>query len=140
MTTSDLMSLWATCILPGCRQPVAGELDVCDTCRVAFGDFLQETDRCTLTVRDIEERDAAVRAVHFARYALRTTAELHDTDTTARTRSVQVVSATVPTRALPHLDEDITERRGQRCWMCEQTRTCVRELSGWECRSCRQIR
>ncbi|MEE2061839.1 hypothetical protein [Rhodococcus artemisiae] len=140
MTTSDLMSLWATCILPGCRQPVAGELEVCDTCRAAFGDFLQETDRHTLTVHDIEERDAHVRA-DFSRYALHTTTTaLHDTDTTTRTGGVQAGSATDPTRALLRPDEENTERRGQRCWMCEQTRTCVRESNGWECRSCRRIR
>ncbi|MGV9718915.1 hypothetical protein [Rhodococcus pyridinivorans] len=68
----DAPSLWATCILPGCKQPIADELDVCTTCRTAFGDYLHETDRPpSYTVADLEERDAGIRNAYRSLYGQR---------------------------------------------------------------------
>lgn len=30
-------------------------------------------------------------------------------------------------------------KANQRCWMCEQRRTCTRQPAGWECDLCLQI-
>ena len=57
-------SLWACCILPGCKQPVAEELTPCDTCRDIFGPMLQEADRPPrYTVADLADRDAEIKAL-----------------------------------------------------------------------------
>lgn len=31
-------------------------------------------------------------------------------------------------------------KANQRCWMCEQRRTCTKQTHGWECDTCREIR
>jgi len=31
------------------------------------------------------------------------------------------------------------EKRGQRCWLCEQRRSCVLVAGNWECRACRAV-
>lgn len=41
------------------------------------------------------------------------------------------------TRHLQERGEE--ERPNQRCWLCEERRTCIRRPGGWECRDCRQI-
>lgn len=130
----DTLSLWATCIVPGCRQPVADELDVCGTCRTVFGDYLRETDRPrSYTIADIEARDAGVRAAYLAQFALRSVPAEIDTASAEYRRAV--VEARTVAQAAGEAEEP-----GQTCWMCEQRRSCIRRERGWECRECRQIR
>lgn len=130
----DTLSLWATCIVPGCRQPVADALDVCSTCRTVFGDYLRETDRPpSYTIADIEDRDADVTAAYLAQFALRTAPAEIDTASAEYRRAV-VEARTVGQAAGKE------EKPGQRCWLCEERRTCIRRERGWECRACRQIR
>ncbi|MBS9371081.1 hypothetical protein [Rhodococcus sp. B50] len=38
-------SLFAECIIPGCKQPVTDQLTPCQTCRAIFGPMLHEADR-----------------------------------------------------------------------------------------------
>ncbi|MCK8673924.1 hypothetical protein M1M07_22795 [Rhodococcus sp. HM1] len=58
-------SLFAECIIPGCKQPVADELTPCDTCRTIFGPMLQEHDRPpSYTAADLAERDADTAAAY----------------------------------------------------------------------------
>ncbi|WP_068166598.1 hypothetical protein [Rhodococcus phenolicus] len=103
-------SLFAECILPGCTQPVAEELTPCQTCRTIFGPMLQKTDsREPLTHADITARDNDTRAAYRAQLRI-------------------IAETPQPAR-----------RRNQRCWMCEQRRTCTQTPQGWECRDCIEI-
>lgn len=129
----DAPSLWATCILPGCRQPIADELDVCTTCRTAFGDYLHETDRPpNYTVADLEERDAGIRNAYRSLYGQRIEPEQIDTDSDKYRRAV-----TLATTVAQQMGQE--EKANQTCWLCEERRMCIRRPGGWECRDCRQI-
>ncbi|WP_088899773.1 hypothetical protein [Rhodococcus sp. BUPNP1] len=56
-------SLFAECIIPGCKQPVTDELTPCQTCRTIFGPMLHEADRPpSYTAADLAERDAGTAA------------------------------------------------------------------------------
>ncbi|KZM71099.1 hypothetical protein AWN90_42055 [Nocardia terpenica] len=44
---------------------------------------------------------------------------------------------TVPSRSRPN---PLREKRNQKCWLCEQRRSCILAERGWECRTCRKIR
>lgn len=124
-------SLWETCILPGCRQPVAEELDVCQTCRTVFGDYLHETDRTpSYTTADLDRRDTELREMY--RLLSRHTFDPDTADTEQYRRATKLT-----TTALQKRGEE--ERPGQRCWLCEERRMCIRRPGGWECRDCRQI-
>lgn len=129
----DTPSLWACCILPGCKQPVAEELDVCSTCRTAFGDYLREIDRePSYTVTDIADRDAEINAMYRS---LRRCSAAAEIDTTSHDyRTAVAITRTVAQNA------GREEKANQRCWLCEQPRKCLLEPGGWECRECRQIR
>lgn len=124
------LSLWATCILPGCTQPVVDALDVCDTCRTIFGDYLRETDRpASYTATDIAERDAGTAD------AYRRMRELHESfDITAERALLAAKSERAAAQARGE-----AEKPNQRCWLCEEHRSCIRRPGGWECRRCRDI-
>lgn len=99
-------SLWETCILPGCRQPVAEELDVCQTCRTVFGDYLHETDRTpSYTTADLDRRDTELREMY--RLLSRHTFDPDTTDTEQYRRATKLT-----TTALQKRGEE--ERPGQR--------------------------
>ncbi len=64
-------SLFAECIIPGCKQPVTDELTPCQTCRTIFGPMLQESDRPpSYTAADLAERDAGTAAAYRMMRAL----------------------------------------------------------------------
>lgn len=126
-------SLWACCILSGCKQPVAEELTPCDTCRDIFGPMLQEADSPPrYTVADLAERDAEIKAMYRSLRRRSSTAEI-DTESDDY-RTFVATTRTVAQNA------GREEKANQRCWLCEQSRKCLLEPSGWECRECRQIR
>ncbi len=106
-------SLFADCTLPGCPNPVAAPGQVCRTCREAFGDMLQPARGEAMTAEDIAHRDRAVRDAYAAR------------------------RPTAPTETAGRVGERGVEARpNQRCWLCEERRTCTRQPEGWECRAC----
>ena len=113
-------SLFATCALPGCGNPVAGWGDICADCVAAFSGYLQlaAEDQPALTEHDLAERD---RAVADAQAGQRVIA--------AGSTNVHVATADGPLR-----------RRNQRCWLCESRRTCSQMPQGWECDDCRDVR
>ncbi|MBD8056433.1 hypothetical protein ICV35_22535 [Rhodococcus ruber] len=126
-------SLWETCIVPGCKQPVAEELDVCQTCRTVFGDYLRETDRPPRYTRaDLDRADAEVLEMYRLLARRHVEPEQIDTDSELYRRA-----ATLATTSLQHAGE--LERANQRCWICDERRTCLLRPGGWECRTCRQI-
>jgi len=111
-------SLFATCALPGCTSPVVTWGDVCGGCQVAFNDYLRPArpDQLVPTEHD-KQRDHDVAAGY---------ARQHDGTEADRPRRVD------------HGDEH-EKRANQRCWLCEQRRTCTRMPHGWECENCRAI-
>lgn len=113
--TAGVQLALPSCALPGCRVVVADPGDVCQACRAAFGDYLAPVERAPeVTAEDVAARyaarDDAVRAVYAARSAL------------------------APAQAA-----EPETRRNQRCWICEERRTCTRTPQGWECPTCRTI-
>jgi hypothetical protein len=40
----------------------------------------------------------------------------------------------------PKPPEEPERKANQRCWMCEERRTCTKQANGWECDACREIR
>lgn len=101
-----------SCALPGCLVVVAAPGDVCPGCRTAFGDYLAPVERAPeVTAEDVAARYAARDEAVRAAYAARRT----------------------PTPAEPET------RRNQRCWICEEHRTCTRTPQGWECPTCQTI-
>lgn len=112
-------SLFATCALPGCNSPVVSWGEVCGGCQVDFNDYLRPArrDQPVLTEHDLEQRDLDVAAAH------------------ARQHGAPV--STEP-RRVDHSGEH-ERRANQRCWLCEQRRTCTRMPHGWECDHCLAI-
>lgn len=109
-------SLFPDCVLPGCRAPVAHSGDACPGCCTAFGEYLQvSADRPALTADLIAERDAHVLATYTARHA------------------------PSPPAAGEGREEGAERKPNQRCWLCDESRTCTRRPGGWECDQCRRI-
>lgn len=104
------LSLTAVCVLPGCCSPVATVGEPCPDCVQAFGDMLHRRPGAEpLTQAQIDARDEEIMAAY------------------------QAMNEQAGTRI-----ED-TERRNQRCWICEERRTCTKQAAGWECPSCRDV-
>ncbi|WP_039587419.1 hypothetical protein, partial [Rhodococcus sp. Chr-9] len=83
-------SLFAECIIPGCKQPVTDELTPCQTCRAIFGPMLQEADRPPgYTAADLAERDAGTAAAYRMMRALPTAAQHNDLDTERERRTAE---------------------------------------------------
>lgn len=113
--TAGVQLALPSCALPGCRVVVADPGDVCQACRAAFGDYLAPVERAPeVTAEDVAARyaarDDAVRAVYAARR---------------------------PSAPAPAAEPET--RRNQRCWICEEHRTCTRTPQGWECPTCQAI-
>jgi hypothetical protein len=103
-------NLFADCVLPGCPHPVEDAGQACRSCREAFGDMLAPAQAEAMTAEDIAHRDHAVREAYAAR------------------RDTGQAEAAGETAA--------ESRPNQRCWLCEERRTCTRRPGGWECRTC----
>jgi hypothetical protein len=110
MTPYGVVSMFATCALPGCPTPVIEWGQVCPDCVTACGPYLRPArdGQPPLTEAVLTERDAAVAAAH----------RMQQDATSAATQD---------------------RKPNQRCWLCEERRTCTRAPNGWECGSCRQI-
>jgi hypothetical protein len=108
-------TLFDDCALPGCAVPVAVPGDVCQSCRVAFGDMLTvRTDVPDLNperVRaDLTARDASIREQYRAQ--------------AATVAAAQQVSPS---------------KRNQICWLCDERRTCTSTDGRWECADCQAL-
>ncbi|OZC63588.1 hypothetical protein CH306_26385 [Rhodococcus sp. 15-725-2-2b] len=113
---SDWQStLFDDCALPGCAVPVVVPGDVCQSCRVAFGDMLnvrtEGPAREPAQVRaDLAARDASTREQYRAQ--------------AATVAAAQQVSS---------------RKRNQICWLCEERRTCTSTGGRWECADCQSL-
>lgn len=54
------LTLFPSCVLPGCTTPVVHVGEPCDRCLDAFGPMLRPTDQPALTAEQIAHRDAQV--------------------------------------------------------------------------------
>ena len=117
VVTAAQPSLFAMCALPGCNSPVVSWGEVCGGCQVDFSGFLRpaRADQPAPTEQDLAQRDTEVAAAHA--------------------RQHQLTAAGSSSRR-----DDLVERRAnQRCWLCEERRTCARMPAGWDCDHCRAI-
>lgn len=116
-------SLFATCALPGCSNPVSSWGEACPDCVSAFAGFLRPAgdDQPALTEQDLVDRDGDV-------------AQARDCQ-----RAIAAGAALGTTAAVNEARDQPDRRRNQTCWLCEQRRTCCRMPQGWECDACRQV-
>jgi hypothetical protein len=110
---TGLVSLFATCALPGCPNPVVEWGQVCPDCVTACGPYLQPTrpDQPAITEAVLAERD------------------------------LEVATAMRLLRGVACGGRDATQirKQNQRCWLCEERHTCTQTGQGWECDRCRAI-
>ena len=112
------------CILPGCRNSVSEQGMPCDECAAAFGSHLRSTDGPPMTAEAQATRDSETQTTYAVLFAGGDPAF--------------VEAAGGRRRSTPNA---LRERKAnQRCWMCEQRRTCTKQANGWECDACLEIR
>ena len=122
--------LFATCPVPACRQPVSDPREVCGDCLAAFGEHL----RPSATEMSAEDFAAVLEAG------------------SQRVAEVLAERRVMPQPSLAEAAEYLDARgrrpeperkRNQRCWCCEERRTCTRDLSSlaerWICDACAVI-
>ena len=102
----DVLTLIPECVLPGCHEPVIAEGEPCAGCIEAFGPHLVPVARAPITATVIAERDAATSAAYVAM---------------------------LTPEAAPVESE---RKQNQRCWLCEERRTCTLVAGRWECDGC----
>ena len=110
------LSLFPTCVLPGCHQVVAETGAVCAECVAVFGECLVFGDGPAMTEEHIEARDRDTAAVYRA--------------------MLEIAANPNPE---PRPEPEPERKRNQTCWLCEERRTCTREPMGWECATCKEI-
>ncbi|MEV0773570.1 hypothetical protein [Nocardia salmonicida] len=98
-----------------CAGWVLDDGQVCRTCLAEFGDYLQRLPDPGPAVDD---------------------APAQATDRPADTHGDR--AAPSPAEQAEDTTQE-PERRNQRCWLCEDRRTCVEVAGRWECRRCRQL-
>lgn len=116
-----------TCILPGCTEPVAEQGAACQSCIDDWGPHLRAGDGPTMTVEDQQARDRATQKA----YAMQLAGD--DPEKVAAVHAHYTESTTTIRRR-----EEPVGKANQRCWLCEERRTCTQEVNGWECKTCRQ--
>lgn len=114
------------CILPGCGNAAEEQGLPCGECAAAFGAHLRQTDGPPMTAEVQAKRDSETHATYAVLLAGGNPA---------------AVPAAGGSAAAPSTTVGQPERKAnQRCWMCEQRRTCTRQAHGWECDRCLEIR
>lgn len=111
---------WPVCVLPGCTNPTGATGAPCADCLAVFdgslgGWRIVAAPGPALTAEQIAARDAEVAAAYAG-------------------HAEQVAAAH---RVLP--GDGGERKRNQRCWMCDDRRTCTRQPQGWECDECREV-
>ena len=116
------------CILPGCRNGAEEQGLPCGECPEAFGSHLRQTDGPAMTVEAQAKRDNETQAAYAVLLAGGVPARVAATGEEAPP-SAAGTPAKAPER-----------KANQRCWLCEERRTCTRQAHGWECDVCQQVR
>ena len=126
-STTAQGSLFATCALPGCGNPVTWWGETCTDRVAAFGGYLRPAaeGEPALTEHDLIDRDQAAAQAQARQQMIATGAT---TATAADATATAFAARDEPTR-----------RRNQTCWLCEQRRSCTQMPQGWECDECRDV-
>ena len=131
------MSGQPACPLPGCPNLTGQVGTPCDECIAEFGPYLAAAPPCDvpLTADQVTaELDARDRGVANA-YTMQAATQIASTAT-----DLPTYEAAVRLLANRSSGPQIGERKAnQRCWTCEERRTCTLEPLGWACDMCRQI-
>jgi hypothetical protein len=115
-----------TCILPGCRNSVNDQGVPCSECMAEFGSHLRATDGPPMTAEAQADRDRETQ--HS--YALQM----------AGTNPALIAAAGAHYGSPPAASAETRERKAnQRCWLCEERRTCTKAERGWECDTCLDV-
>lgn len=123
---TDAAALGPICILPGCRNSVSEQGMPCDECAAAFGSHLRSTDGPPMTAEAQATRDSETQTTYAVLFAGGNPALVE----AAGGRRLSTSKA----------PRDAERKANQRCWMCEQRRTCTKQANGWECDACLEIR
>lgn len=109
------------CILPGCGAPTAEQGTPCADCAASFGGYLRQTEGPAMTAEAQNRRDSETHTAYAALLA---------GEDPARAAAAS---------ALPKREAEPERKANQRCWICEQRRTCTKREHGWECNDCLKI-
>lgn len=115
------------CILPGCRNGAEEQGLPCGECAEAFGSHLRQTEGPAMTVEVQTKRDNKTQAAYAVLLAGGDPARV------TAAGGAQSTAAGTPAK-------DPERKANQRCWLCEERRTCTRQVRGWECDVCREVR
>lgn len=137
-----------TCPLPGCTNPTTQPGTPCQECLDAFGSYLAPAPPRAIPATaeqitaDLAARDRGIAAAYTMQAATEVAATT--TDRPAYEAAVLLLAERGVNAASPVSKviaaAEVTERKAnQRCWVCEERRTCTREAIGWACDSCRAI-
>ncbi|MCZ4553675.1 hypothetical protein [Gordonia rubripertincta] len=113
MTTPP--ELFARCVLPGCTHPADEQGHPCPDCSRAFTGYLHPAAARPVTEAEQHDRDEHIRAAQRAHLTVAAAAAAADTTGEALTKP------------------------NQRCWLCDERRTCTRISGQWECRQCQTV-
>lgn len=119
------LQLFAECCLPGCRLPSDVEGGPCPSCAALFDGTAGWTLQRGQGVAETAEQVAARKAGQCMAQTLALTAPSGATADAPAAASRRVVA--------------LERRQNQRCWLCEERRTCVKARDGWECDACTGI-
>lgn len=103
--------LFSQCAAPTCQAPVAQSGDVCDGCRVVFGDMLRKRPATDIDVPDAQAEESSI--------------SLHP----------RMAGPGIEGKASAELDT----KANQICWLCQDRRICAQVDGRWECRVCRDV-
>lgn len=142
------MTTTPTCPLPGCSNPTSRVGTPCQECLDAFGSYLAPAAPRAIPVTEEQitaELAARDRGIADA-YTMQAATEIAATTTDRSAHEAAVLLLTQrginPASPLSKVlaTTEVAERKAnQRCWVCEQRRTCTREHIGWACDACRSI-
>lgn len=105
------LTLMPACVLPGCRLPTEEVGHPCADCRALFA-----------------AEPGGWRLVQHADVEPMTETEIEERDEAVR--AAQRAQYETP---------GVERKQNQRCWLCEQRRTCTRQPAGWECDECAEL-
>lgn len=116
-----------SCILPGCTELAAEQGAAGHSCIDDWGPYLRAGAGPAMTAEEQGVRDSATRRAYAMQLA---------------GNDPKLIAAVQARYADPPTSDGggggPFGKANQRCWLCEQRRTCTREEHGWECKACRR--
>lgn len=129
-TTAVGAQAGSVCVLPGCRNSVSEQGLPCDECMAEFGSHLRATDGPRMTAESQAARDRETQHSYALQWAGGNPASI----------AAAVAPCEGRREAKAGADDALDRKANQRCWLCEERRTCTKQENGWECDTCGEIR